>query len=153
MTKPPAVFSSVTIGHGLLLATLVAVRVPPARAAGAADKAGVLLEPNKLEPNGKACRAYIVRTNATKTDFGSLKLDLVMFDADGVVARRVAMQGAPLVSGKTSLKVFDIDGVACDRIGRVLLNDVMDCGDSSGSREDCIGQIRTSSRTAAPLIK
>jgi hypothetical protein len=73
------------------------------------------VELNKLEPRKDACRAYLVLKNGTGSAFQELKLDMVMFDADGVVGRRVAVQGAPPGVGKTSLKVFDIDGIPCPR--------------------------------------
>lgn len=119
----------------------------------AAEDGRVRIELNKLEPQKDACRAYLVLKNATDKAFKNLKLDLVMFDGEGVVARRVAVQGAPLAAGKTSLKVFDIQGVGCPGIGRILLNNVLECDDASGSRDDCIGMISTSSRAAAPLVK
>jgi hypothetical protein len=131
-------------------AALAAVLALPAPAAA---EPGIAVELNKLEPRKDACRAYLVLKNGTGSAFQELKLDLVMFDADGVVGRRVAVQGAPLGAGKTSLKVFDIDGIPCPGIGRILLNDVMACRDASGPRDDCTGLVTTSSRAAAPLIK
>lgn len=112
--------------HTPLLLALLGV-VGPARAA----KDGVSVELNKQEPNGAACRAYLVLENATESAFDTLKLDLVMFDADGVEAKRLAVETAPLSAGKTNLKVFDIDGLPCEWVGRVLLNDVMACADKA----------------------
>jgi len=37
---------------------------------------------------GSACRAYLVLENGTESAFKTLKLDLVMFDTDGVGADR-----------------------------------------------------------------
>lgn len=111
------------------------------------------MELNKLEPLADACRAYLVLTNGAGAAFSDLKLDLVIFDAEGIVARRVAVQGGPLPDGKTSLKVFDIDGVPCAKIGRFLLNGVMTCAARDGKREGCAGLIDTSSRASVKLIK
>lgn len=111
------------------------------------------VELNKLEPLASACRAYLVLTNTAGTAFRDLKLDLVIFDTDGIVARRVAVQGGPIPDGKTSLKVFDIDGVQCAKISRFLLNGVMTCAAPDGARGDCVGLIDTTSRAAVPLIK
>ncbi|MCF3628661.1 Tat pathway signal sequence domain protein [Thalassospiraceae bacterium LMO-SO8] len=111
------------------------------------------VELNKLEPLASACRAYVVLTNTAGTAFRDLKLDLVIFDTDGIVARRVAVQGGPIPDGKTSLKVFDIDGVQCAKISRFLLNGVMTCQAQDGKRDDCVGLIDPSSRAPAPLIK
>jgi len=132
----------------LVLGAMVAV-ASPARAAD--GRIGVEL--NKLEPLASACRAYLVLTNKAGTAFRDLKLDLVIFDTDGIVARRVAVQGGPIPDGKTSLKVFDIDGVQCAKISRFLLNGVMTCAAQDGKTGDCAGLIDTTSRAAAPLIK
>lgn len=111
------------------------------------------VELNKLEPLASACRAYLVLTNKAGTGFRDLKLDLVIFDTDGIVARRVAVQGGPIPDGKTSLKVFDIDGLQCAKISRFLLNGVMTCAAQDGPRKDCGGMIDTSSRSTVQMIK
>ncbi len=59
----------------------------------------------------------------------------------------------PDVAGKTSLKVFDIRDLPCDRLGRVLLNDVMACGDQSRPRGDCLALIQAAARAPLSLIK
>ncbi|UTW50600.1 Tat pathway signal sequence domain protein [bacterium SCSIO 12827] len=132
----------------LVLGAMIAV-AGPARAAD--GRIGVEL--NKLEPLASACRAYLVLTNKAGMAFRDLKLDLVIFDTDGIVARRVAVQGGPIPDGKTSLKVFDIDGVQCPKISRFLLNGVMTCDTQDGKPGDCVGLIDTTSRAAASLIK
>jgi hypothetical protein len=113
----------------------------------------VSVELNKLEPHGGACRAYLVLESHAGTALESLKLDLVMFDGDGVVARRLAVEAAPLPAGKTSLKVFDVAGQPCDGIGRILLNDVLACRDAGGVRKDCLDLVAPSARGSVPFIK
>lgn len=133
---------------GLLLGCLLAFGVP-----AVAQEAGVGIELNKLEPREGACRAYLVLENGTGSAFESLKLDLVMFDPEGVVAKRLAVETAPLPAGKTRLKVFDIDGLSCARIGKLLLNAVLSCEDATGPREDCLALVTTGSRDAVTFIK
>ncbi len=111
------------------------------------------VELNKLEPSGEACRAYLVVKNDAGAVFETLKLDLVMFDTDGVVAKRLAVETAPLPAGKNSLKVFDVADQPCDGIGRVLLNDVLACRNNTGERKDCLGLVRPTARGAVPFIK
>lgn len=130
-----------------LLALLAATG--PART----EPAPLGLELNKLEPMDNACRAYLVLHNPSDDGFASLKLDLVMFDADGVVARRLAVEGGPLPAGKTSLKVFDVADIACARIGRILLNDVLACSGASGPYDNCLARIEPTARGAVPFIK
>jgi len=114
---------------------------------------GIRIELNKLEPMESACRAYLLFQNNTSADFQSLKLDLVMFNPDGIINKRLAVEGGPLPAGKTSVKLFDIDGVACDSVARVLLNGVLACTDSEGENKGCLQMIETASRSKADFFK
>ena len=104
--------------------------------ASAVEKGRIEVELNKLEPAGDACRAYLLLSNGTATAFTSLKLDLVTIGA-----------------GKTSLKVFDISGIQCPAIGRMLLNGVMSCKAAKAELADCLSLVSVSSRAAQPFIK
>ena len=136
----------------VLALAMLALPVTGTRAPAAEGKA-VTVELNKLEPNGQACRAYVVLSNGAGVAYDSLKLDLVLFDVDGVVAKRLAVETAPLAAGKTSLKVFDIDALPCAGIGRVLLNDVLACAAGGGARADCLADLAPTTRGPVPFIK
>jgi hypothetical protein len=114
---------------------------------------GLRVELNKLEPANSACRAYLLFENRTSVEFETLRLDLVMFNPEGIINRRLAVEGGPLPAGKTSVKLFDIEGVACDSVERVLLNGVLACGDAQGDRSDCLDLIETASRSSADFFK
>jgi hypothetical protein len=116
---------------------------------GAAEAAAVGVELNKLEAAGSSCRATLVIENGGDTAYDELRLDLVIFDSDGIVARRLAVDLAPLAAKKTVVKSFDIADLGCDGISRVLLNDVTACGAAS----DCLGLVDISSRAATPFMK
>ncbi|AGA34975.1 Tat pathway signal sequence domain protein [Thioalkalivibrio nitratireducens DSM 14787] len=113
----------------------------------------VSVQLNKLETDNDSCRAYLVLENRSPAAFESLRLDVVIFDGDGVIARRLAVDAAPLPTGKTSVRVFPIAGLACADIGRLLLNDVIACQDASGERRDCLEQMETDSIAGVPFIK
>lgn len=118
-----------------------------------AQLGGVNVELNKLEQVKNACRAYLVTQNLTDTHFESLVLDVVMFNNDGIVAKRLAVELAPLPADKTRLKVFDITGLRCENIGQLLLNDVLQCRDEQGKRNDCLSLLRVTSRSSdVPFI-
>jgi hypothetical protein len=121
--------------------------------AQATDGETVTIELNKLEPQGEACRAYLVVKNTGEQAFDSLKLDLVMFDKGGVVAKRLAVQAAPLPVGKTSLKVFDVEGHGCADIGSILLNDVLDCTPAPEAPGGCLARIAVSARGEVSFLK
>ena len=135
-----------------LRTALAAALVLVLGAANAADQK-VLVELNKLVPRDDACRVYLVLQNTGATEYETLKLDLVVFDVDGIFDKRFIVDVAPLPAGKTSLKEFDIGGLACPRIGRLLLNDAVTCRDGSGTQIDCLADISTRARGAVSFIK
>ncbi|HMR34144.1 MAG TPA: Tat pathway signal sequence domain protein [Geminicoccaceae bacterium] len=122
-------------------------------ASAAAEGPALRIELNRLEPLDKACRVYLVLANGTAESFESFKLDLVLFDTDGVIARRLAVETAPLRPEKTSVKLFDLDDLACDRVGTVLVNDVLACSTAAGPIGDCVTRVETASRASAQLVK
>ncbi|MEZ5935164.1 MAG: Tat pathway signal sequence domain protein [Alphaproteobacteria bacterium] len=124
-----------------------------AGAALAGEPGKVAVELNKLEAAAGGCRPYLVIENGTEHVFSSLKLDLVMFDTDGIIVERVAVDAAPLPTGKTAVKIFDLKGLACDRIGRMLLNGLTGCSAGDAAPEDCLSLISTRSQATVPFIQ
>ena len=114
---------------GLIAAALMLAEASCARAA----ETPLPIELNKLEPlpaTGTApagCRVYFVINNNDPDTLTQLRLDLVMFGTDGVIARRVALDLGPLPGKKTGVRLFDLTGQPCDGIGKVLINDVLEC--------------------------
>jgi hypothetical protein len=118
-----------------------------------ADPAGLSVELNKLEPQGGGCRAYLVVNNESAAQYQTLKLDLVLFQPDGVIGRRFAIDLAPLKPTKRAVKLFDLDGVACDKIGSFLINEVVECKTDAGPVNDCLAGITVKSLTSVQLTK
>ncbi|MDH3639856.1 MAG: Tat pathway signal sequence domain protein [Gammaproteobacteria bacterium] len=133
-------------------AVAIAMVMPPTLARSQ-DVSGLTVELNKLEEAENACRAYLVFENQSVSTFSSLKLDLVMFGADGIITRRLAVEGGPLSAGKTSVKLFEISELACSGISRILLNDVISCRDDNGEHDDCVERVTTSSRNEVSFFK
>ena len=121
--------------------------------ASAADAPMLAVELNKLETYEKGCRAYVVVNNAGEQAFQTVKVDLVLFQPDGVIARRFAVDLGPLKSVKKTVKLFDVEGLACEKIASVLVNDVMECKADSGVIPDCLSKMSLSSVAGAPLNK
>lgn len=126
---------------------------PAAPAAPAAATGATALELNKLEPYDKGCRAYMVVNNTSDTTYQSYKLDLVLFQADGVIGRRFALDLAPLKPQKKTVKLFELDGVGCDKIGSFLINEVMECKSDAGAQSDCLQRMTTSTLTNVQISK
>ena len=113
----------------------------------------ITLELNKIEKSDKGCRAYVIVTNPTKTSYDAFKLDLVMFQKDGVVGRRFALELSPMRPDKRSVKLFDLDGAQCEEIGSFLINDVIDCRTSTGPATDCLARLKVKSLTKIEISK
>lgn len=131
---------------GSVIALLIATT------AGAATS-GVLIELNKLKPVDNACRAFLVTQNLTDKHFKKLKLDLVMFNKKGIVARRLAIGLGPLRPGKTSVKVFDISKIKCQNLGQFLMNGTLACTTPKGPVENCTSLISVSARGSISFIQ
>lgn len=118
-----------------------------------AQDTDISVEINKLEAQDKGCRAYVVVGNGSATAYQALKLDLVVFGTDGVIAKRIALDLAPLKAAKRSVKLFDLDSIACDGVGSLLVNDVLDCRTEAGPAADCLARLKLNSLAKAPITK
>jgi hypothetical protein len=115
-------------------------------------ESSLTIELNKLEPQKESCRAYVVVTNNGSTVYQALKLDLVLFQPDGVIGRRFALDLGPLKAQKRSVKLFDLD-TPCDQVGSLLINDVLECNGETGSIPNCLADITATSLAKAKLSK
>jgi hypothetical protein len=110
----------------------------------------VELELNKLEQVEGACRIYMVVRNGA-TAYESFKLDVVLFDAAGVIASRVAVGMGPLRAERPTVKLFDVQDQACDAIGMLLVNEVLECQPAAVA-SDCLARIEVNSRTDVQIL-
>ncbi len=119
----------------------------------AAAAPAISVELNKLEPVEKGCRVYTVVDNPGAIGFQTLKLDLILFHTDGVIGRRLMLDLAPLKSAKKTVKMFDLDGTPCDKIGSFLVHDVMECKTDTGPVEKCLDAITLKSLSNVQISK
>jgi hypothetical protein len=127
-----------------------AARAEPAAESAAAP---IGLELNKAEPQTDGCRLYLVLTNGDAEGYQAFKLDFVLFDTQGVILRRLAVEAAPLRADKRTVKLFDVRDVPCGEIGMVLVNEILECQTSAGPAEDCVSRLAVSSRAGIELVK
>ncbi len=118
-----------------------------------AEEGSIAIELNKLEAHDKDCRAYFVIDNKNDKSYEALKLDIVLFRPDEVIGQRFAVELAPLKAKKRTVKLFDVAGTACDEVGSLLINEVLECKADSGEVSDCLQDISVSSRTDNQLTK
>ena len=114
----------------------------------------LLVEMNKFEPvEGGGCRAYFLFRNDTGASFEAFQMSLAIFDTSGVIDRLLAIDAAPLPVARTTLKLFDIPGLACGDISQVLLHDIPACKPQNGTAMDCFPILDLASRTPAALVE
>lgn len=131
-------------------AVLLALAMP---SVASAQQTRIGIELNKLEPTETGCRSYIVMRNPSDQTFTAFNMEVLVFDTDGVIQNRLAMELAPVRANKTSVLIISLAGMACESVGEVLVNSFLDC-ESGGERlGDCLDRIDLSSRTPARLFK
>jgi hypothetical protein len=113
----------------------------PIWARAADDK--VLLDLNSIESPENRCRMNFVIENKSELALDSMKLDLVVFGADGGIMRRLITEMAPLRAMKTIVRTFVVDA-ECRQIGAILVNDVTAC--TPGDPNACLDRLQLSSR-------
>jgi len=142
-----------SIGVALVAAALVTgAGTLDAQDKAPAAPAAPALELNRLQAVEGGCRLHVVVSNPEDRRHDTFQLDLVVFDGDGVIARRIALDASPVRPRKTSVYAFDVEGLDCKRIGRVLLNDVIGCAPGEGGG-DCVAAVSVSSRAGVDFVK
>ncbi|MCQ4158817.1 Tat pathway signal protein [Roseomonas sp. GC11] len=132
-----------------VLATLSLPGLTQAQQAPQAQKpaeARIGLELNRLEPRPEGCRVWILLRNPGEEALDPLRLDLLVFGKEGVIARRMALDVGPLPAQKTMARIFDLAGQPCEGVGALLLNDLLACGPTPEGRAACLPRLALASR-------
>jgi hypothetical protein len=124
----------------------------PATAAGPAG-GDIHLELNKLQQVDSSCDTFFVVRNNTATDIDLLSIKAYLFDGDGIIiVTPVLYSFAGLPAGRSKVYSFNLRDLQCDRIGRWLVNEVVDCNSAAEIPiEGCADLITTSSRSDVVL--
>lgn len=102
---------------------------------------GILLELNAAQPtDGGGCRLTVVVTNGLEQGLARAAWQVAIFDAAGVVQSLPVLDFGQLIGGKTKVAMFELADRPCDRIGRIIVNDVAECRAEDGAdlRETCL---------------
>lgn len=97
---------------------------PPAEAPAAP---AVSVELNAIHPRDGACQFVLVGQNGTETDIARLVLEAVLFDPEGRVATMTLLDLQDLPAGRMRVRSFEIGGVTCEGVSRLLINGVSSC--------------------------
>lgn len=133
----------------IALAALAAAFAMPAPAA---EPAKIAVEFNDLQPADDGCRAVFVLNNGLDTPLDELTLRVVAFDKDQHATLFLSLATGALPSGKTRILRFALgEGVACDGISRLVLDDVTACNGAGVDPSTCLAAISLSSRAGLPF--
>lgn len=125
-------------------AVLLAAVSAPAQAQTAES---LSLELNAAQPSEKGCRLTFVVNNGLGKSLTKATFEIVLFDKSGVVDRITVLDFRDLVAGKTKVSRFDLAGVDCSKLGRVLVNTVNDCVGDGLAADACSTQLKTSTKS------
>ena len=139
------------ISSAVALAAMLAIGgAQPAFAQDAAAGDGKInLELNKLETDKTTCRGYFVVNNRTPDSLKELRIDVILFDKAQVILRRVALSFLDVRSGRTKVVLFDFPDLACDNVGKLLVNEIMGCNGAAGAISTCADALAVSTRASA----
>ena len=94
------------------------------------------------------CRLTYVASNQSDNALERASYQIALFDGDGVVTQLLVLEFGQLVSGKTKILQFDLAGISCDAISRIVVNEAAACTLSDGSESPfCMSGLVASSRT------
>lgn len=121
--------------------------------AAVAQEKSLEIELNKAEDSGEGCLASFVVQNKLGHTLDRFSLDLFVFDKEGIIARQVLLDMAPLRKSKTTVANFSLIQVPCENIGKVLVNNIPSCRSQDGDLLDCLTDLKVSSRNRIELTK
>lgn len=127
----------------LLLAMLCAT---PTLAQEAEPAPGLALELNALTPSETGCRVTFLATNTLGTELTRSAFEIALFGTGGGIERLVSLDFKAMPEGKTRVLQFDIGELGCDKVSRVLINDVVACEGSGLDPKVCLAGLSTVSR-------
>ena len=109
----------------------------------------ISVELNKLESAGTSCRSYFLVTNRTPDALRDLRLEVYLFDRNGVVLRRIALPFSSLRSERSKVTIFDLADIACTDLDRLLVNEVLTCTGEDGTPvKNCSDLVAVTTRAA-----
>ena len=113
----------------------------------------LLIELNKLEDTDQGCRSLFLFDNGTGHELNRFRVDLILFDPEGVYAKQLLLDMAPLTDDKKVLASFLLAEQPCSAIGSILVNGLPVCENGAGAQLDCVALLKVESRTDVPLEK
>ncbi|MEO1161762.1 MAG: hypothetical protein AAFW74_15150, partial [Pseudomonadota bacterium] len=100
-----------------------------------------------------ACRFNFVFRNGASKSIKDLVLELVVFNSEDLVDRFVLVKSGSLPMGKTRVRQFDFAGLACDKVSKLLVNEVKACEAGGLDPEACMSRLEVKGSKSIRLLK
>ncbi len=113
---------------------------------------GLLIELNALKDLDGACRLTFFAQNMTEEEIEEAVFETVIFDATGAVVRLSLFDFRDLPAGRPRVRQFDLPGMACDKVGRALINGANSCVVAGTESKVCHEALSPISRVEVELL-
>jgi hypothetical protein len=139
--------ASTLASHAIAVLALLAPAIVTAGAQEAGENPALLLELNGAQPSDKGCRLTFVVTNNLGAELSKAAFEIALFNDAGVVDRLTVLDFNELPAGKTKVARFDLAGVDCTKISRVLINHATECTGAGIDPKACLAQLKPETKS------
>lgn len=106
------------------------------------------LELNALQPSDKGCRFTFLVSNNTGVEVSRAAFEIALFATDGIVDRLTVLEFKGLQVGRSKVSRFELSGVDCAKVGRLLINAVTACEGPGLTPQACEAKLAPTSKTS-----
>lgn len=138
----------------LAFGVLLAGAVPVTALAQSTESAtpSLSLELNAVQDVGGACRLTFLVNNGTGMEIDKAVFETVIFDTSGGVVRLSLFNFRDLPADRPRVRQFEVPEIACDTVGKALINGANSCVVEGAESEVCTEALSLSSRIAVELL-
>lgn len=112
----------------------------------------VSIELNALQQVEDSCRISFVVQNGHSFDIEQAVYEAVLFDTDGRVDRLTLFDFGALPSARPRVRQFVVPGLACESLGRLLINGAETCAGTDVPKDACGKDLDLRSRTDVEVL-
>jgi len=110
------------------------------------------IELNAVDPVDDACRISFLIQNGHPFDIEQAVYEAVLFDSEGRVDRLTLFDFGTLPAARPRVRQFVVPGLACESLGRLLINGVETCTGPEVTGAACTKDLELQSRTDVEII-
>ena len=138
----------------LAFAVLLAAAMPTVVLAQSVEDAParLFLELNAVQDVGGACRLVFLARNETEAAIDQAVFETVIFDTSGGVVSLSLFDFRDLPADRPRVRQFDLPGMACNTVGKTLINGASSCVVDGAESDVCHDALSLGSRVSVELL-